>query len=143
MSEAKSPRSPSGEDPRLRLDREALDAASLTAMPQVGRASGTGDALVLLAGAAGIALLGGLTFFSLGRHPKPVAAVSPPSVTQAAPPSADLPPIDPSLNPPVSPPVEPSPAEPILSQPQPPPAQAPAHASRPATSGTQRRAPRP
>ncbi|HWU49333.1 MAG TPA: type IV secretion system protein VirB10 [Asticcacaulis sp.] len=108
MSETRLPK---GSDPRLKLDRDALEAASITAMPQVARASSSGDNLTLLAGMAGIVALGLFTFFSLGRAPKATAPEPVKAVVQAPPPSSDLPPVNPSLNP-----VEPAP-QPVAVQP--------------------------
>jgi type IV secretion system protein VirB10 len=115
MSETRLPR---GADPRLKLDRDALDAASLTAMPQVARASSAGDNLTLAAGIAGVAALGLITFFGLGHRRETPPPAPPKTVVQAPPPSAALPPVNPSLNP------QPEASAPAVAvQPAPPPAQ--------------------
>ena len=104
---------PAGNDPRLKLDPDDLDAASTRALPQVAKKSGLGDQLGLAGGLIGSVALGGLVMFSMARQPRP-AAPPPPAAVQPAPPST-LPPINPDLNP-----VETTP--PPLVQPMPPPA---------------------
>ncbi len=112
---------PAGNDPRLKLEPDELEAASVRAMPQVARASGLGDNLGLAAGLLGAVALGGIVWISLSAPPKPrPQPQQPPTVQQPAPQSV-LPPIDPSLNPqPEAPPafVTPQP----VTQPVPPPA---------------------
>jgi len=123
---AKSPRLPEGNDPRLRIDADELDAASLQALPQVARKSAMGDGAVLGLGVIGIAALAALTWAGLSDRKAPPPRTYPPP--QAAPqqPSV-LPPIDPSLNPVeqpepqsllVQPPVQPAP-QPVAPQPAP------------------------
>jgi len=114
----KRPRLPSGEDPRLTLDRDALEAASVSAMPQVARGTAAGDNLVLVAGAAGILALGGITFFGLGNNhrPEPAPHNAPAQVQPPLSSVSGLPPINPSINPAVDT-VQPGPP---LTQPMPP-----------------------
>lgn len=131
-------RLPPGSDPRLKMDRDTLEDAAYTAMPQVGRASSTGDNLMLLGGFAGILLLGGVTFFTLGNHkPRPAAAPPPAqqqAMVQTPPPvaSSALPPINPSLNPspaPETPMTSPPPNPAMMAQPMPPQTQPPVDTS--------------
>ncbi|MFT4077012.1 MAG: type IV secretion system protein VirB10 [Asticcacaulis sp.] len=95
-------RLPPGNDPRLKIDSEELDAANIQAMPQVARASnGVGLAL----GVIGILGLGALTWFGLSGEKPHSRQLPPPSQQMQMPqrsmrqgPSV-LPPIDPSVNP--------------------------------------------
>ena len=109
---------PAGNDPRLKLDPDDLEAASQRAMPQVAKKSGLGDQAGIAAGIIGAVALGGVVMFNL-PNPPPKPAPPAPVATQPAPPST-LPPIDPSLNPPID-------ATPPQSfvQPMPPPNPAP------------------
>ena len=114
---------PAGNDPRLKLEPDELEAASVQAMPQVARTSGTSDTLGLVAGMLGVLALGGIVLFSLLSAPKPKPLPpQPPTVQQPAPQSV-LPPIDPSINP--------QPETPLF-QPQPPAATVPAPTATPA-----------
>ena len=90
---------PAGNDPRLKLEPDELEAASVQAMPQVARSSGMGDGLGLAGIIVGALVLGGITWFGLSapQKPKPLPP-QPPAVQQPAPQSL-LPPIDPSINP--------------------------------------------
>ena len=116
---------PPGNDPRLRLDPDDLEAASLAALPQVARRSALSDNLVLLGGVMGILALGGITFLSLGHKPAPKPVVQAPPAPAPAP---VQPPLQSSLLPPVNPsastddlgnPIQ----QPALLQPQPQPQQ--------------------
>jgi type IV secretion system protein VirB10 len=120
MPEAKDPslrgRLPQGNDPRLKIDADELDAANTQALPQVARSSGMGDSAVVMLGMLGVLGLGAITWFSLGSQPaKPL----PPPAQQVAPPQqpSNLPPIDPSLNPVEQPPQQsflmPQPVQPL------------------------------
>ncbi len=105
---------PPGNDPRLKMESEDLDAASKRALPAVARASGGTD-LTAVAGIVGALALGGIAFFSLSQpRPQPVP---PPAPVQQAPQPSVLPPINPSYNPPIEQPQTP------FVQPIPPPAQ--------------------
>lgn len=95
-------RLPPGNDPRLKIDSEELDAANIQAMPQVAKASnGVGLAL----GVIGILGLGALTWFGLSGEKTPRRQLPLPSQQMQMPQRAMrqgpsvLPPIDPSVNP--------------------------------------------
>lgn len=108
---------PAGNDPRLKLDQEDLDAASTHAMPQVAKKSGWGDQMGLAAGIIGAVALGGIAFIGLGPTDPPAPQPAAPSV--APPEPSTLPPIDPSVNTLVEPPlIQPMPTQP-MPQPQP------------------------
>ncbi len=118
---------PAGNDPRLKMEPDDLDAASKRALPAVARASGGTD-LTAVAGIMGALALGGIAFFSLSQpRPQPV---QPPVQPQQQP--SVLPPINPSYNPPIEQPQTP------FVQPMPPPAQP---APQPATDPNAARAP--
>ena len=89
---------PAGNDPRLKLEPDELEAASVRAMPQVARASGMGDSLGLATIILAACGLGAIVWFSMSGTPKPrPQPQQPPTVQQPAP--SVLPPIDPSVNP--------------------------------------------
>ena len=114
---------PSGNDPRLRLDDDELEAANRRALPEVAKRSSLGDNFGLIAGMIGILALGGITFFSLGQTPKPKPL--PPVVqTQAPPPQSVLGPVNPDANPVELP--QSLLVQPAVTQPPPPVAVAPA-----------------
>jgi type IV secretion system protein VirB10 len=89
---------PSGNDPRLKMEPDALEAASVRAMPDVARPTGGVD-MTAVAGIGGAIALGVLTFVMLGREPVPeqprTVPVQPPSQ------SSTLPPVDPGYNAPL------------------------------------------
>jgi len=92
-------RLPPGNDPRLKIDADELDAANIQAMPQVARSSGMGDGVGLALGIIGVLALGALTWAGLSdQKPRPQQA-PPPQAAQPAPPPSVLPPIDPTVNP--------------------------------------------
>ena len=91
-------RLPSGNDPRLKLDADELDAANIQALPQVAKASGMGDIVGPALGVIGVLALGALTWAGLSDQ-KPRPQPVPPQATQPAPQASVLPPVDPSLNP--------------------------------------------
>lgn len=92
-------RLPPGNDPRLKIDADELDAANVQAMPQVAKASGMGDGVGLALGVIGVLALGALTWAGLSdQKPRPQPA-PPPQATRPAPQPSVLPPIDPSVNP--------------------------------------------
>lgn len=111
---------PAGNDPRLKLEPDELEAASVRAMPQVARASAMSDTATLALGLFGALALGGIVWVTLSAPPKPrPLPPQPPAVQQPAP--SVLPPIDSSINPqPEAPPslITPQP----VTQPVPPPA---------------------
>ena len=77
-------------DPRTHMTEAEISAAALNVVPEVARQTGSGDNLGLLAGIAGVLLLGGVTFYSLssGRDaPAPVPAPEPKAAAPAAPPA--------------------------------------------------------
>lgn len=105
---------PVGHDPRLDMDEDALNQASLNAMPQVAKAGKGGD-MGLILGFIACLGLGAMTllFMNNGRNaaqqPTTPAASSPLVASQSAP--STLPPIDSSVGP----------IEPLnVPQPQPP-----------------------
>ena len=102
MPESKSAglRPASGNDPRLGMAAEELEAASIGAMPQVARANGAGDSLGLAVGIIGALGLGLMTWFGLSSERPPAQLPPAQPIVQAAPQTSVLPPIDPSLNPP-------------------------------------------
>jgi len=92
-------RLPPGNDPRLKIDADELDAANTQAMPQVAKASGMGDGVGLALGVIGVLALGALTWAGLSdQKPRPQQA-PPPQSTRPAPQPSVLPPIDPTINP--------------------------------------------
>lgn len=91
-------RLPPGNDPRLKIDADELDAANTQAMPQVSRASGMGDGVGLALGVIGVLALGALTWAGLSDQ-KPRAPQAPSEVARPAPQPSVLPPIDPTVNP--------------------------------------------
>lgn len=109
-------RLPQGNDPRLKIDADELDAANTQALPQVARSSSMGDSAVLMLGILGALGLGAITWFSIGQQPQRPA---PQPTQQIAPPQSQpstLPPVDPSLNPVEQPPqsfLMPQPAQPL------------------------------
>lgn len=110
---------PSGNDPRLRMAPDDLEAASAQALPQVAR-GGSGVDTVMIVGAVVVLALGALTYVMLDKQPARPLPPQPP--IQTAPPMpqqpSTLPPINPSLNTPIEP--QPSPmAQPMGPQPQP------------------------
>ncbi len=118
---------PAGNDPRLKMEPDDLDAASKRALPVVARASGGTD-LTAVAGIMGALALGGIAFFSLSQpRPQPVQLPVQPQQQPSV-----LPPINPSYNPPIEQPQTP------FVQPMPPPAQP---APQPATDPNAARAP--
>ncbi len=93
------PRLPPGNDPRLKIDADELDAANTQAMPQVARASGMGDGMGLALGVIGALALGALTWAGLSdQKPRPQQSIPPQAVRPAPQPSV-LPPVDPTINP--------------------------------------------
>jgi type IV secretion system protein VirB10 len=93
-------RLPPGNDPRLKIDADELDAANTQAMPQVAKASGMGDGVGLALGVIGVLALGALTWAGLSDQ-KPHGRQMPPpqqQPIQSSQPSV-LPPVDPSINP--------------------------------------------
>jgi type IV secretion system protein VirB10 len=105
MPESKNPgsRLPPGNDPRLKIDADELDAANTQAMPQVARSSGMGDGVGLALGVIGVLALGALTWVGLSdQKPRPQQS-APPQAVRPAPPPSVLPPIDPTVNPVESP----------------------------------------
>ncbi|MGA9657897.1 MAG: hypothetical protein WBQ60_02185, partial [Asticcacaulis sp.] len=60
-------RLPQGNDPRLNLDADELDAANIQALPQVARSGGTGDSLGLALGIIGALALGLIAWFGLSK----------------------------------------------------------------------------
>lgn len=95
---AKAAKLPAGNDPRLRMDADELEAASQRALPQVATGSALGDNLGLIGGIIAVLGLGAITFFSLNSAPKPKTAPAPVTATQ--PPSSVLGPVNPEANPP-------------------------------------------
>lgn len=92
-------RLPPGNDPRLKIDADELDAANTQAMPQVAKASGMGDGVGLALGVIGVLALGALTWAGLSdQKPRPQQA-PPPQTARPAPQPSVLPPIDPTVNP--------------------------------------------
>jgi len=78
-----------GSDPRRDLPPEALEAASVNAMPAVAKSSTIGDSLGLAAGVLGACVLGGITLFGMSgqrqaAQPAPQAAVAPAPPTEGA-----------------------------------------------------------
>ncbi len=126
-------RLPPGNDPRLKIDADELDAANVQAMPQVAKASGMGDGVGLALGVIGVLALGALTWAGLSdQKPRPQPA-PPPQATRPAPQPSVLPPIDPTLNP-----VETPEPQSLLVQPPVQVAQPQAPASAPANDGSTR-----
>lgn len=116
----------SGTDPRRKLPPEALEAASVNAMPAVAKSSTMGDSLGLAAGVLGACVLGGITLFSLSGNREPqTQAPADPIVVAPAPPQPDT-----SMDFPATPlpEAEPLPPQPLPPEPQPsaPVAEAPA-----------------
>lgn len=107
---------PPGNDPRLKMEPEDLDAASKRALPAVANATGGLD-MTAVAGFAGALALGVVTFVILSQ-PKPEVVQAPPPPVQPQPQTSVLPPINPSYNPPIEQPQAP------FVQPMPPPVQA-------------------
>ncbi|ESQ84131.1 hypothetical protein AEAC466_10315 [Asticcacaulis sp. AC466] len=107
-------RLPPGNDPRLKIDADELDAANTQAMPQVARTGSMNDGLVLIAGVIGVLGLGAITWLGLSG-PQPNRQMTPPPAQQPVQPAAPsvLPPIDPTVNPIV----EPQPQQPALLAP--------------------------
>ena len=93
-------RLPPGNDPRLKIDADELDAANTQAMPQVAKTSGMGDGTGLALGVIGVLALGALTWAGLSDQ-KPRDRQMPPPQQQPIQPSQPsvLPPVDPSINP--------------------------------------------
>jgi type IV secretion system protein VirB10 len=91
-------RLPPGNDPRLKIDADELEAANTQAMPQVAKASGMGDGVGLALGVIGVLALGALTWVSLSDQ-KSRPQQPPPQTAQPAPQPSVLPPIDPTVNP--------------------------------------------
>ncbi len=120
---AASNKLPSGNDPRLRMEPDDLEAASARALPQVAR-GGSGVDTTMIVGTVCVLLLGAVVFITLDKQPPRQPTPRPP--VQAAPPMPQqpsvLPPINPSLNTPIEQPqaplVQPVPAQP-QGQPQP------------------------
>ncbi len=90
---------PPGNDPRLRMAPDDLEAASLAAMPQVARRGGTGEVLTAVAGTVIVLGLGAAAFFGLGHTPRPKP--QPPAQQAVAPPPSVLGPVNPDANPPM------------------------------------------
>jgi len=68
---AQTPRNaplPSGNDPRLKMEPDALEAASVRALPDVAKPAGSVD-MTAIAGIGGAVALGVLTFVMLGQQP--------------------------------------------------------------------------
>lgn len=106
---------PTGNDPRLKLDPDDLEAASVRAMPEVANRSGMGDNMVMLAGFLGCLALGGLVWVNISpgdrhrdNHRQPSAQMARPPVQPST-----LPPIQPELQPNF----EPQPQQSLLVQP--------------------------
>ncbi|MFT4090798.1 MAG: type IV secretion system protein VirB10 [Asticcacaulis sp.] len=57
-----------GSDPRRDMPADALEAASVNAMPAVAKSSTVGDSLGLAAGVLGACVLGGITLFSMSGN---------------------------------------------------------------------------
>ncbi|MBW8753887.1 MAG: TrbI/VirB10 family protein [Sphingomonadales bacterium] len=94
------------EDPRDRGGAEVIDLATRSVLPQVAQRSGRSDGLGLAAGVALVALLGGVTLWSMnaaretGRLPQPAAAPARPvAAAPAVPPQAITPAPAPSAPP--------------------------------------------
>lgn len=112
---------PTGNDPRLKMEPDALEAASVRALPDVAKASGGVD-MTVVAGVLGALALGAFTFVSLGSQPEQAEpAQTVPVQPQPTQPST-LPPVDPSYNPMMEQPQAPI-VQPMPPQPQPQPAQ--------------------
>ncbi len=115
MAEPRNGRLPGGNDPRLSIDADELDAASMAAMPKVRRSGGVGDGLMAIAGVVGVLGLGAITWFMLGSTPPPQRHRQGPPPQQQPfrpqPAPSVLPPIDPSFNP------QQQPSPPVLVQP--------------------------
>ncbi len=94
-------RLPPGNDPRLKIDADELDAANTQAMPQVAKASGMGDGVGLALGVIGVLALGALTWAGLSDQKPHGRQMPPPAQQQPVQPSQPsvLPPVDPSINP--------------------------------------------
>jgi len=114
---------PSGNDPRLKMAPDDLEAASARALPQVAR-GGSGLDTTMILGTIGVLALGAVVFFMIDKQPPRQPAPQPP--VQTAPPMpqqpSTLPPINPSLNTPIEPQaplVQPMPPQPVQTQPQP------------------------
>ncbi|WP_443750203.1 type IV secretion system protein VirB10 [Asticcacaulis solisilvae] len=114
---------PSGNDPRLKMTPDDLEAASERALPKVAR-GGSGMDTTMIVGTICILGLGALVFVVLDKQPP--RQLPPPPPVQAAPPvqqqPSTLPPINPSLNTPIEQPqtplVQPMPAQPQAQAPQ-------------------------
>ncbi len=111
---------PPGNDPRLKLDPDDLAAASERALPEVAKAKGGIDYMMIAAGLFALTL-GGVVFFGIGQKPPPAPVQAPP-LQPSQPQVSTLPPIDPSANPPVEAPpmIQPMPPAPVAA-PVPPP----------------------
>lgn len=119
---------PAGNDPRLGLDPDDLEAASVEALPKVAKKSTLGDQLGLAGGLIGSVALGGLVMLTMAKHPQSAPPPPPPPVVQPAP--STLPPINPGLNAPID--VVP----PVMNQPMPQPV--PPQAVQPPADGSAR-----
>ncbi len=100
---AQTPRNaplPSGNDPRLKMEPDALEAASVRALPDVAKPAGSVD-MTAIAGIGGAVALGVLTFVMLGQQP--ARTPEPPRTVAVQPPSqaSTLPPVDPGYNAPL------------------------------------------
>ncbi len=109
---------PSGNDPRLRMAPDDLEAASTRALPQVAR-GGSGMDTTMIVGTIGVLALGALVWVVLDKQPSRQLPPQPP--VQMAPPMpqqpSTLPPINPSLNTPID--AQPPPLVQPMPQPQP------------------------
>lgn len=100
---AQTPRNaplPSGNDPRLKMEPDALEAASVRAMPAVAKAGGGVD-MTAVAGIGGAIALGVVTFVMLGREPAGPPAPVRTVPVEPPPRSSTLPPVDPGYNAPL------------------------------------------
>ena len=97
-------RLPSGNDPRLKMAPDDLEAASTRALPQVAR-GGSGVDTTMIVGTICVLGLGVLVWLVLDKQPARPLPAQPP--VQTAPPVQQqpslLPPINPSLNTPIEP----------------------------------------
>ncbi len=113
---------PPGNDPRLKMEPNDLEAASVRALPQVARAGSGMDMTMVIGGAVAIGL-GAVVWIMMSQPTKPAPQPQRPPVqappVQQPPQQSFLPPIDPSITAPVEqqPLVQPMPAQPVAAAP--------------------------
>lgn len=114
---------PPGNDPRMKMEPDELEAASQRALPQVARGGGGAD-MTMIGIILGACVLGGIVFFGLGgtqtQPPVQPVPVQPQSHPQQP---TNLPPVDPSFNAPLEAPqpsiIQPMPQQPVQPVAQP------------------------